>query len=76
MDKKTLLYKIADIELNRLLQLTRAELEGEYYSWFEDAVPENVDMLPNETLRGDLLEDYMGYREDENETELLEKLNN
>lgn len=74
MDKKTLLYKVADKELNRLLKLDRQELEREYYDWFGGAIPENVDILPNETLRNDLLEDYMRYREDESIEELQEML--
>ncbi len=70
-DKKTLLYKIAGDELQRLLSMNRKELEKVYSEWFDGAFDEHIKALPSETLRDDLLEDFMMYREDESVEELL-----
>ena len=73
MDKKTLLYTIADLELDRLRSLSREELVQEAQDWFIEADDwEQIEKDTSEKLIGDIIEDYMAYREQESEEELEE----
>lgn len=67
MDKKELLREIAQKELNRLQSLSYEKLSKEASDWFQD---EELASESREDILNDLFEDFMRYREQENEKEL------
>ncbi len=75
MDKKTLLYTIAKLELNRLKALSREALVKEAQEWFIEADDwDKIELDTSEELIDNILNDYMGYREQEDEAELITRL--
>ncbi len=67
--KKQLLQEIEQKEMDRLMSLNNFELTHEYEEWFGEEADRDHDSLVAE-----MLEDFMGYRFDESEEELQEKL--
>jgi hypothetical protein len=72
-DKKELLKKIEAKEFDRLNALTFEELEKEVGDWFGEYCSITTTEEADEELEM-LLEDYMRYRSDESEEELLKLL--
>ena len=81
MEKKQILNKIAEQEYNWLKSLTISQFVAEYNQWFnldeQNALTEDDDTLEESLpeLRQDYVEDFMRYREDESEEELIKLIN-
>lgn len=78
MDKRQMLHKIAQQEYDWLNSLDKRTFVNEYNGWFgldeENALTEDDDTLKERRpiLTSDYVEDFMRYRENESEEELLQ----
>lgn len=72
-DKKQLLQQIEQLELKRLNSLSYKEIYAEYLDWFNERPP-----LLNDSGRmvRELLTDFMSYRVENSEQELLVMIQN